>query len=584
MWARLMKGVLGTDHVDAQLGDGLPAEVVLGLPRAAIADLDRARGHRAARPRPEGRAPGPAPARAPRRGRPRRARSSRSRRTRPGSPARPPRCCATRRATPARSCRRSSRALAGDGTASGDGQVERAVERARRARPATSSSSSVAPSLAESPASVVQAAAALAALPGVKFLSALRRGNVHGALDLGLTPGFLPGRTTLDAGREHVRRRVGRGAREHAGSTPPASSGPPPTARSTRSCCSAPTSRPTSPTARSSRAALDGSRIVDRGRRVRATTPPARADVFLPDDGVGREDRHACRTSRVGCSASRGSSRPRAPRWTTGASRPSSRRASASTSASTTVDDVQDEIARVAPAFAGVDAALVRRARDGAVLPIAEHPDEIVLHSALGVERRRVVGADPARRRVRRDAPVVDGHGRGRGERHRVAQHDQARAHRGGRRRRRARARARRAAAADLGPRPRSTSGTGAAPTDAADPPDAYSLRLVAARTLYDAGSTAAAAPAFAGLAAGAALVVHPSDLARIGVDAEGDEVRVTSARGTVTLPVRTDAAVAPGTAFLPFARPGSVGAERPDRRRRRRSPTCAWRRLDDGR
>ena len=31
-WARLAKGVLGTDSVDAQLGDGLPAELVLGLP------------------------------------------------------------------------------------------------------------------------------------------------------------------------------------------------------------------------------------------------------------------------------------------------------------------------------------------------------------------------------------------------------------------------------------------------------------------------------------------------------------------------------------------------------------------------
>ena len=50
-----------------------------------------------------------------------------------------------------------------------------------------------------------------------------------------------------------------------------------------------------------------------------------------------------------------------------------------------TVDDVQDEIARVAPAFAGVDAELMRRARDGAVLPIVEHPDELVLHATLGV-------------------------------------------------------------------------------------------------------------------------------------------------------------------------------------------------------
>ncbi|HEX3980621.1 MAG TPA: NADH-quinone oxidoreductase subunit NuoG, partial [Acidimicrobiales bacterium] len=35
-WAKLAKGVLGTDSVDAQMGDGLPAEVVLGLPRATI--------------------------------------------------------------------------------------------------------------------------------------------------------------------------------------------------------------------------------------------------------------------------------------------------------------------------------------------------------------------------------------------------------------------------------------------------------------------------------------------------------------------------------------------------------------------
>jgi len=35
--------VIGTDHVDAQLDDGLPADLVLGMPRATIADLDRAR-------------------------------------------------------------------------------------------------------------------------------------------------------------------------------------------------------------------------------------------------------------------------------------------------------------------------------------------------------------------------------------------------------------------------------------------------------------------------------------------------------------------------------------------------------------
>ncbi|MGH9002962.1 MAG: 2Fe-2S iron-sulfur cluster-binding protein, partial [Acidimicrobiia bacterium] len=43
VWARFAKGVLRTDNVDCQLGDGLPAEVVCGLPRALIADADTAR-------------------------------------------------------------------------------------------------------------------------------------------------------------------------------------------------------------------------------------------------------------------------------------------------------------------------------------------------------------------------------------------------------------------------------------------------------------------------------------------------------------------------------------------------------------
>ncbi len=36
VWARLAKAVIGTDNTDAQLDDGLPAEAVLGLPRATI--------------------------------------------------------------------------------------------------------------------------------------------------------------------------------------------------------------------------------------------------------------------------------------------------------------------------------------------------------------------------------------------------------------------------------------------------------------------------------------------------------------------------------------------------------------------
>tara|TARA_B100000686_G_C16801250_1_gene986173 strand:+ start:1808 stop:4312 length:2505 start_codon:yes stop_codon:yes gene_type:complete len=38
-WTKLAKGVLGTDHVSADLGDELPAHVLLGLPRATISEL-----------------------------------------------------------------------------------------------------------------------------------------------------------------------------------------------------------------------------------------------------------------------------------------------------------------------------------------------------------------------------------------------------------------------------------------------------------------------------------------------------------------------------------------------------------------
>ena len=43
-WVKLAKGVVGSDNVDAQLGDGLPAEAVLGLPRATINDACRPGG------------------------------------------------------------------------------------------------------------------------------------------------------------------------------------------------------------------------------------------------------------------------------------------------------------------------------------------------------------------------------------------------------------------------------------------------------------------------------------------------------------------------------------------------------------
>ena len=204
-----------------------------------------------------------------------------------------------------------------------------------------------------------------------------------------------------------------------------------------------------------------------------------------------------------------------------------------------TVDEVTDEIAAVAPAHDGVTAELLRRARDGAVAADRRAPRRAGVRGAHRVRERAVVGAHRA------------GH---------------AGSRRGGRHRRRRRRRGRRVRAdadapTSARPRPRCTSGTGwprhprrCRPTrtvSASWPP--------ARSTTPDAPG--ARAPVVAALAPGAALVVHPNDLARVGVQAEGEQVRVTSSRGTVTLPVRADAATAPGTAFVAFAQGGAVGA-----------------------
>ncbi len=79
----------------------------------------------------------------------------------------------------------------------------------RRAAPARSSSSSGAATSRHRPS---RSSARPPSSPGVHdvlFLSALRRGNVHGALDAGLAPGFLPGRVTLDDGRDWFTERWG---------------------------------------------------------------------------------------------------------------------------------------------------------------------------------------------------------------------------------------------------------------------------------------------------------------------------------------------------------------------------------------
>ena len=166
-------------------------------PRHDRRDLRQGRHGAPARAGPQGGAARPVPAAPPRGGQRRRDR----RRARPAAHVG---VRAGRRLPPAPPRRRRARSSPRCWPAAGDREVG-GIEPAgpRRGRGALLDAGPVTvilgrPSVGESADGVVAAANAIhAAHPEVRFLSALRRGNVHGALDMGLSPGLLPGRVRL---------------------------------------------------------------------------------------------------------------------------------------------------------------------------------------------------------------------------------------------------------------------------------------------------------------------------------------------------------------------------------------------------
>ena len=100
---------------------------------------------------------------------------------------------------------------------------------------------------------------------------------------------------------------------------------------------------------------------------------------------------------------------------------------------------------------------------------------------------------------------------------------------------------------------PSAPSVTALAPTpDIAIPPlDAYSLRLVAGRMLYDNGSAVAASPSLAGLGKPLVMRANPRDLDRLGVTT-GAQVRVSGAHASFIVNVLADLGVPAGSAWMP--------------------------------
>ncbi len=482
-WAKLAKGVIGTDNVDAQLGDGLPAEVVLGLPAATIDDVCTPGGTVVVvGPDPKEELP---------------VLFLRLRHAVVNDGVRlieisPSATSLTELAAAGLLCRPGevaevARALVGSGGSSDAGGVDpAALATARELLGAADGPVRIVlgrASLAESATWTVDAAAALtAALPDATFLVALRRGNVRGALDLGLAPGMLPGRVTLDAGRDHFAAAwPGVPAERGLDTTGMLQAAVDGTLRTLVLIGADPLGDfPDADLARRALAAVDTIIATD----THLTASSALAHVVLPAAGfaevAGTTTNLEGRVSVLGQRVTPpGTARSD---WILAVD------LAAALGADLGFDSagaVWDEVERLAPAHAGLTAEVLAGpgGADGTVVPLE--------------------GASAAIPLVTFSAPEPEplgGH-------------------------------------------------------------DAYALRLVSTRRLYDEGVAAQHSPGLAGLAPGASLRLHPADLERLGV-ADGGTVTVTSSRTSLSVTVAADASLPRGSAGVWFNQPGVAAAE----------------------
>ncbi len=531
-WARLAKGILSTDNVDCQMGDGLPAEVVLGLPRATIDDACAAPAVLLLAPDLKEELPILYL----------RLREAAVDKGVPLVEIVPSTTGLTKHAAVTLVHRPGeaaavARALARDQIPpDGAGGVS-AADLGRAAELLGQDGVVIVlgrPSLAEPANATVDAAGVLArAMPGARFLSALRRGNVHGALDMGLAPGILPGRVSLADGGPHFepawgRVPDGRGL-DAEGILRAAADG------------------------RIEALVLLGADPVsdfpdrDLARRALARVPFTIAlDAFLTDSSRGADvvfpaaawGERAGTTTNIEGRITRLGQKVTPP----GTSRPDwmvavelARRLGADMGLES-LDAIAAEIARLAPSHTGLSAEVLagRGVRDGVVVPLSTN-GQAPAATDVPVEQPEVAAAQSQGETVQAEPePAAPG------------------------------------SLEPGGAPPSSGSAGGGVPllsfspvaaTTASPPVDAYSLRLVSSRSLYDAGVLVRESPALAQLVPGARLRAHPSDLGRLGVST-GDSVRVSSSRGSLTLTAVADRAVLRGSAVLAFNQPGPGAAD----------------------
>jgi NADH-quinone oxidoreductase subunit G len=568
-WAKLAKGILGTDNVDAQLGDGLPADVVVGLPPATIdeacaadvvivigpdlkeelpvlflrlrsAIVDDGLKVVEVTPRPTSLTP----------------LAAASVLHRPGE------------AGEVAAALVAAAEPAGE-VAGGPGS---AVTAARKILANVTRVVVIIgrQSVAESPTGVVAATGVLRrALPDAGWLVALRRGNVRGALDLGLAPGLLPGRVSLDAGREWYT--------THWGSVPAVAG------------LDAAGMLAAAAEGRIHSLVLLGadplSDFPDRELARRALTSVG--SVIAVDTFLTESSRHATVVLAAAGYGEKGGS-------TTNLEGRVTRLAQKVVAAGSawadwmiaselaaqlgadlgvgSLDEVWDEIERLAPAHRGLTRALLRAPGrvDGIMVPPLRDP------AAGAATAAEVAARDPGaavapptvvdgssgslglRVKAGGFAPAVDGAPVLDGELPQEVTITEAEPEP-----RADEAPAEGAATPEPEPGPsRPEPLVWHPPAERPDAPklDSYSLRLVSARVLYDQATSLTHTPHLAALiAATPPARLHPAELARLGVPG-GGQVRVTSSRTTLNLPTVADASLPKGTIELTFNL-GSPGA-----------------------
>jgi NADH-quinone oxidoreductase subunit G len=541
-WAKLAKGVLGTDNVDAQLGDGLPAEVVLGLPRATIDEVCAPGGTvLLIGPDPKEELPvlflrlrhavvsdGVTLVEVSPRSSGLTGLAAASLHPRPGEAG------------------ELVRALLAEADAERDvaGVAAAAVNAVRPLLVDSRGPLRVVlgrGSVAESPAAAVAAAGAVReARPEATFLPALRRSNVNGALDMGLAPGLLPGRVALDDGRDWF---------EAAWPRVPAEAG-----LDTEGILRAAAdgridvlvllgADPLAdfPDHDLAERALAGARTVIAADTL-LNASSRRADVVLAAAGFAEKPGSTTNVEgRVSALSQRvtppGTARPD---WMLAAELAARLGADLGVASPA---EVLAEIGRVAPAHLGLDTDVLDAAPDGLLVPLARtEPVPSEPGGQVGAEAdaaaTRASAADDVEVAQAEEAAATEAEGEA------TAAADAA-AEEG--------APAEGDAAVPDEPLAAPTPALVAyepAPAGATPPVDAYSFRLVATRKLYDHGTIVQAAPALAGLAPGTVVRLHPADAERLGVDA-GDRLVLRSARSSVTLPAHPDAGVPRGAVAL---------------------------------